>query len=119
MAELDRAEELSERLLHAVAERENASSVLAVAIQKRLQVFTLLVNAYDQVRRAIWFLRWREEDIEEVAPSLYAGRRRSKSDPELLRAPAPVDGTGSAPATAGPGPSSVVPQSNPFVPATN
>ncbi|HYP97964.1 MAG TPA: hypothetical protein VER96_04770 [Polyangiaceae bacterium] len=43
MAELNRAEDLSERLLHAVAVRENASHVLADAIQKRLQAFTLFV----------------------------------------------------------------------------
>jgi hypothetical protein len=97
MAELDQAEDLSERLLHAVAVRENASNVLADAIQKRRQVFTLLVNAYDQVRRAISFLRWEEEDLDEIAPSLYAGRARSKSEPEQLQPPPP-------PPVAGPGP---------------
>lgn len=93
MAELEQAEDVSERLLHAVSVRENAPGVLADAIQKRLQVFTLLVNAYDQVRRAITFLRWQEEDLEEIAPSLYAGRGRKKSEPER---PAVTPGTGGA-----------------------
>ena len=87
LAELDRAEALSEQLLHALALRQNASSVLADAIRKRLQVFTLLANAYDQVRRAISFLRWQEDDIEQIAPSLYAGRRRRKlTSARIIRA---------------------------------
>jgi len=81
IAELDHAEAVSERLLHAVAERENASTVLSDAIQKRRQAFTLLAKAYDQARRAISFLRWQEEDLDEIAPSLYAGRGRKKSAP--------------------------------------
>ncbi|HYQ02307.1 MAG TPA: hypothetical protein VER96_26715 [Polyangiaceae bacterium] len=133
MAELDQAEDVSERLLHAVAVRENASDVLADAIQKRLQVFTLLVNAYDQVRRAISFLRWTEEDIEEIAPSLYAGRTRKKADPEQpVVTPTTPGGAGQTTAPAGTQPSapvgaagsgappaagtSGIPQGNPFAP---
>ena len=136
MAELDQAEDLSERLLHAVATRENASNALADAIQKRLGTFTLLVNAYDQVRRAISFLRWLEEDIEEIAPSLYAGRR-SKSEPEQSQPPvtppggtvpatSPVGAVGAAPTTPvtgtpvptpPAGSPSGIPQGNPFAPA--
>jgi len=41
----------------------------------------LVVNTYDEVRRAVHYLRWREGDAEEIAPSLYSGRRRrSKRD---------------------------------------
>jgi hypothetical protein len=32
------------------------------------------VSAYDHARRAVTFLRWNEEDVDEIAPSLYAGR---------------------------------------------
>jgi len=94
MAELHQAEHVSERLLRAVAARANASDVLAEAIQKRLQMFTLMVNAYDQVRRAILFLRWRERDLQAIAPSLYAGRGRKKRGPEQPQlAPSAPDGT--------------------------
>jgi len=131
MAELDQAEDLSERLLHAVAMRENQSNALAEAIQKRLQVFTLLVNAYDQARRAIAFLRWQEGDLEEIAPSLYAGRGRKKDEPAQPvpppatpanpAAPPPTSAVptlvGSAPIQAtAPEVSAGVPQDNPFAP---
>jgi len=41
------------------------------------------VNAYDHVRRIISFLRWNEDDVDQIAPSLYAGRttgRRKGTD---------------------------------------
>jgi hypothetical protein len=38
------------------------------------RTFTLLATRYDQVRRAMSFLRWNEGDFEELAPSLYIGR---------------------------------------------
>jgi len=126
-AELDRAEVLSEWLLHAVATRENASSVLADAIQKRLLLFTLFVNAYAQVRRAISFLRWLEEDLEEIAPSLYAGRARRKAEPEPPATPSATPGPTASDQShtdrtldQTPAPASLVglPQSNPFAPPT-
>jgi hypothetical protein len=47
----------------------------------RDQAFTLFVNKYDQVRRAVTYVRWDEGDADEYAPSLYAGRgpRRRES----------------------------------------
>lgn len=134
MAELDRAEELSERLLNAVAMRENASRALADVIQKRLQVFTLFVNTYDEVRRAIAFLRWRADDLDEIAPSLYAGRGRGKAGPEQHRLPDPALSTTGLPTASADSPPAVTvnsessnqtppaaaagfPESNPFAPS--
>ncbi|MET0791648.1 MAG: hypothetical protein ABW061_09030, partial [Polyangiaceae bacterium] len=85
MAELDQAEELSDKLLSAVGAREQAPAVLAEVAIQRQRVFTLFVDAYDQVRRAINFLRWEEADLETIAPSLYSGRgnvrRKADSQP--------------------------------------
>ncbi|MET0793255.1 MAG: hypothetical protein ABW061_17165 [Polyangiaceae bacterium] len=125
MAELDRAEQVSDRLLQAVASREQAANALVDAIQQRQRTFTLFVNAYDQVRRAVSFLRWEEGDLEEIAPSLYAGRGRRKSEPEQ---PVPPPTTGPIPPVVGaPSPVGVpstqapasaviagIPQGNPF-----
>jgi hypothetical protein len=95
IAELAQAEDLSDRLLQALAMRERASNALADAIHTRLQVFTLFVNAYDQVRRAISFLRWLEDDVDAIAPSLYAGRGRNKRG--LQKRPGPPTPDGNSP----------------------
>lgn len=80
--ELDRAEDLSERLLMAVGAREQAPAVIGEITQMRQRMFTVFVNAYDQARRAVSFLRWTDNDVEKIAPSLYSGRtaRRAKID---------------------------------------
>jgi hypothetical protein len=51
----------------------------------RQRAFTLLVRAYDEVRRAVTFVRWAEGDADTFAPSLYAKtrkRRPSETEPE-------------------------------------
>ena len=128
MAELDRAEDVSERLLRVVAMRENAPALVASAAEKRQQVFTLLANAYDEVRRAIWFLHWHEDDVEDIAPSLYAGRGHRKAAPKKALPPAATTGS-AAPVDSAPAPlssasaqtpsaadngSGPVPQNDPF-----
>lgn len=40
----------------------------------RQRAFTLLVSSYDEARRAVSFLRWHEQDLESIAPSLWSGR---------------------------------------------
>lgn len=125
MEELDRAEDVSDRLLRAVAVRENASSALDDAVQQRLRAFTLFVNAYDEARRAIAYLRWHEGDLEDIAPSLYAGRGRKKTEPDPpapVPTPAPTPPVVTATPTVGAEPTHVpaaasstgVPQNNPF-----
>lgn len=89
LAELDEAEVLSDKLLSAVGAREQAPAVLAEVAQQRQRLFTLFVNAYDQVRRAISYLRWNEDDLETIAPSLYGNRSRRKSQAD--KPPAPPD----------------------------
>jgi hypothetical protein len=40
------------------------------------RAYTLLVSAYDEVRRALSFVRRAQDDVDEIAPSLYAKGRR-------------------------------------------
>jgi hypothetical protein len=82
-ATLARAEELSERLVAGVGLREQGTAAVAASGAHRQRAFTLLVKTYDQVRRAVSFLRWNDGDVESIAPSLYAGRaaRRKTSEP--------------------------------------
>ena len=127
MAELDRAEVVSDLLLQAVAAREKAASSLEEATEQRLRAFTLFVNTYDQVRRAIAFIRWREGDIEEIAPSVYGGRGRRKGEPEKPASPArtelpPPEASVMSPQVSEPAPAAEsapakvagIPQGNPF-----
>jgi len=47
----------------------------------RQRVFTLLFRTYDEARRMIAFLRWKEGDVEHITPSLLGGsgtRRKLK-----------------------------------------
>jgi hypothetical protein len=80
--ELDEAETLADRLLTAVGIRNQAPATAAETADIRQRAFSLLVNAYGQARRAIGYLRWQEDDLEQIAPSLYtaraAGRRKSQ-----------------------------------------
>lgn len=128
IAEIDRAEELSEKLLVAVGAREQAPGVIAEVAQMRQRMFTLFVRAYDQTRRIVMYLRWKEGDIETIAPSLYAsrmkGRRSEPASPETaptppgtslpVATPTPLTAPGaSAPAPA-PSVAAGLPNSNPF-----
>jgi hypothetical protein len=89
--DLDQAELIGDQLVSAVGTREAApASVAEISIQRQRN-FTLFLNAYDQVRRAVGFLRWNEDDADRIAPSLYAGRgnsnARSRPDPQPVPPP--------------------------------
>jgi hypothetical protein len=73
--ELDRAEVLADRIIQFLGYRDRAPHLLAEAAQQRQKVFTLLMNAYSQVRRAVTYVRWDQGDSEKIAPSPYGGKR--------------------------------------------
>lgn len=74
--EVKRAGELGPQILAALGVREHGAAPLpADAADKRARAFSLLVHAYNQIRRAVIYLRWDEGDADEIAPSLYKGRR--------------------------------------------
>lgn len=77
-ARAERACTLATQLLVAVGERDRTDRPEVLARQR---AFTLMMDAYESCRRAVFALRWREGDVDEVAPSLFAsrGRRRSRA----------------------------------------
>jgi hypothetical protein len=94
-AELDHAAQLAQRLVTAVGVREQQPVATGAASLQRQQAFTLLLQAYNEVRRAITFLRWNEDDVETIVPSLWAGRgSRAASE---ASAPVPVSPTDTTP----------------------
>jgi hypothetical protein len=88
--ELEHAENVSVRLWDAIAEREQAPAKLAEAALERQRALTLLVLAYDEARRALTYVRWNEDDVDLIAPSLYGGHHRPARQ---LHADAEANGT--------------------------
>lgn len=76
---LDEAENLADALLTTVGKREQHPEIPAVVVRDRLAAFTLLVNAYHEVRTTILFVRKKQGDGDAIAPSLYVRRRRRKT----------------------------------------
>jgi hypothetical protein len=73
--------------------RRNRPREVAEATVRRQRVFTLLVTAYNQVRRAVLFFRAHEGDADRFAPSLFGGRKNGNHrTPEPQPAPAAPSG---------------------------
>lgn len=79
VSELVEAEKLYEQITKANAERAGQSKKVASAADDRQRAFTLMLDAYEQARRAVTWLRWTENDIDKIVPSLWAGRGRRPS----------------------------------------
>ncbi len=73
-AEIQHAKEIGEKLVVAAGLREQGPAVVQDVARVRDQAFTLMMRAYNEVRRAVTFLRWQQGDADTIAPSLYAGR---------------------------------------------
>jgi hypothetical protein len=126
IAELDEAELLFERITLAYAERNQTSTAETAASDDRLRAYTLLVNAYDQARRAVLYIRWSEDDGDTIAPSLWAGRGghgKAKTDVKAPEKPVveepnahpPVNG-GTQPPANGASPTNGAPPAQPVTP---
>jgi hypothetical protein len=63
---------IAQRIQLGAGEREVNPAVVAEFSDMRNRMFTLFIEAYDDARRAISYLRWHEGDADDVAPSLYA-----------------------------------------------
>jgi hypothetical protein len=123
--ELEHAGQLAQELVTKLGVREQAPAVAGAAAVLRQRAFTLFANTYDEVRRAVSYLRWHENDVDEIAPSLFAGRggRGAPPDPAtdstvpygtpIVTPPAaPV-----APTTAAPAVGVGLPAADPFRPS--
>lgn len=103
--EVKRAGELGPQILAALGVREHGVAPLPTdATDKRARAFSLFVHAYAQTRRAVAYLRWDEGDADEIAPSLYKGRRgrgasstETAAEPEATPPAQPGGATGAAP----------------------
>lgn len=80
VADLDGAEAVALRMADAIAAR-NHGVLRAPAAELRVRALSQLVHEHSQLRRMVTYLRWDEDDVDSIVPSLYAGRgRRPSSD---------------------------------------
>lgn len=72
--ELERAGRRAQELVTAVGLREQSPAMVSAAAAVRQRAYTLFFRAYDDVRRALTYLRWHEGGGDSIAPSLFVGR---------------------------------------------
>jgi hypothetical protein len=93
-AEVARAASLGPELLAALGTRRRVGAAAArKSAERRARAFTLMVDAYDDCRRAVAYLRWKQGDADEIAPSIFdtrsARRRKAAESGEPEGEPAP------------------------------
>ncbi len=112
-ADLDTAMRMSARLMRIVGGREQGPAQQAAATDRRLRAFTMVLNVYEDVRRAVGYLRAREDDADSIAPALHPGRpRRKQADPPSPPANTPPTPNKEPAAPTGASPSGSVTSSN-------
>ena len=75
--EVDRASVLGTALLEALGTRQ-AAIPSPDASDRRQRAFSLFFKVYDEASRGIAFLRWKQDDVEDIVPSLYQKTRRAR-----------------------------------------
>lgn len=79
--EIERAAQLGPLLIQAFGRRQqgtDGAGKLGEAQDRLSRAYTLFFNAYDACRRAVAFLRWREGDADNFAPTLRPAVRRQR-----------------------------------------
>jgi hypothetical protein len=84
LEELSRAEVLADELLQYLGLRDRAPVVVAEATLDRQKVYTLCVRAYDQLRRAVLYVRWDRGDFDDFVPPLGGKRKRVRVKPHTV-----------------------------------
>jgi hypothetical protein len=77
LPELDRADQLAQRLLHQLRARRKPPEPLREVLRQRRQEFTLLLREYTELRRAARFL-YPTREAERRVPSLFRKGRRGR-----------------------------------------
>ncbi|MBN1608030.1 MAG: hypothetical protein JW940_15455 [Polyangiaceae bacterium] len=89
---LDHAAALAEQFLQAVGLRDQSPPTVGEASVIRHKAFTLFFNVYEDIRRAVQYVRGKNGDADEIAPSLYSGRatarRKATEEPAAATTPA-------------------------------
>jgi hypothetical protein len=97
-ANLNTASLLSKRRRRVVGLREQNRALVAEAADGRLRAYTLLMRTYNDVRRAVAYLRG-EHHADIIAPKLHPGRPRPKKRDRQAPVTVPVDEEAGTPAS--------------------
>ena len=76
--DLDKIEARAQAMLELLDEREQGSTRLP-AEEMRTRALSRLVRTYGEVRRMLTYVRWWEGDADEIAPSIWTGRRKAST----------------------------------------
>lgn len=94
--EIEAAREKAHKLNEMINLKEN-NDAAAPALLTKQRAFTLFVRAYDEARRGLTFLRWHEDDVDDILPTIYP--KKKQHDAEAAPVASPANG---APANGGP-----------------
>jgi hypothetical protein len=78
-AELDAIQSEALRFMGAVGIKQRAG--VGAAALARQRAFTHFARTYGRARKFVTYVRWHEDDYDQIAPSIYAGRTRSAATP--------------------------------------
>ncbi|MEZ4255955.1 MAG: hypothetical protein R3A78_09630 [Polyangiales bacterium] len=107
-AELLEAKDTGTQLVYEAGLKDESPRRSVEAARARNQAFTLMVRAYDEVRQAVGYARWKRGDADEIAPSLYASRNRRNGESQAKK-----DDANAEPNTAPPAPKRAPPRPRP------
>lgn len=90
--DINAATQMATRLTRVIGTREQSPAVVAQLVEERSRAFTQLLKAYEDARSAITYVRRERDDVDDIAPNLYAGnaKRKKVSEPEVPLAHAPL-----------------------------
>jgi hypothetical protein len=77
IGDLDAIEARAQARLKLLDERERGTTRLHAA-ELRTRALSRLIRTYGEVRRMLTYLRWWEADANDIAPSLWTGRRKAR-----------------------------------------
>ncbi len=80
--ELAKADAIVAQLRGLIDQRAKAAADVVAVARTRQSAFTVLVRRWNEVRRVVTYLRWHEDDVDAIAPSLWARARAGKRGEE-------------------------------------
>jgi hypothetical protein len=86
--EIEEAKRLADQMTYLLGWRHASKSDVGPQRLLRHQAFTLFVRTYDEVRRALSYLRWHARDVDTIAPSVTGRRHGSRNRRTLAARPA-------------------------------
>lgn len=89
--ELDFASRMAGRIIRLVGERNQSAAKVQEASDKRARAYTLFFECFDEIRRAVVYVRWYEGDADAYAPSLHTTSHKTRRSDKKAKSPAPSE----------------------------